>query len=47
MAINTEVTGVKVNGKEEVRENKSKGILSRRVEKKRLSSMVLCPFTLS
>lgn len=32
VAINTKVTGVKkVNGKEEVRENKSKGILSRRV----------------
>lgn len=48
VAINTKVTGVKkVNGKEEVRENKSKGILNRRVGEEgaeQRGALSLCPF---
>lgn len=47
MTINTKVTGVKVNGKEEVRENKSKGILSRRAGEEgaeQHGALAFCPF---
>lgn len=48
VAINTKVTGVKkVNGKEEVRENKGKGILSRGVGEEgaeQHGTLSFCPF---
>lgn len=48
VAINTKVTGVKkVNGNEEVRENKSKGTLSRRVGEEgaeQRGALSFCPF---
>lgn len=47
VTINTKVTGVKVNGNEEVRENKSKGTLSRRVGEEgaeQRGALSFCPF---